>query len=131
MKVIYKNEKLFELKDKVNGIIGVASDRVSKKLSDVLTFIEKELDDDNWEDFELRFDQAHEDFIKKLKVDFPELTSKDLKVCAYLKMNLSSKEIAQLLNMTVRGVENARYRVRKRMHLDSSVNLSEWFLLRK
>lgn len=131
MKVIYKNEKLTELKEKVSGVIGVASDRVSKKLSDLLDFIDKELDDDNWEDFEFRFDQAHDDFIKKLKSDYPELTAKDLKICAYLKMNLSSKEIASLLNMTVRGVENARYRVRKRMRLDASVHLTEWLLLRK
>ena len=131
MKVIYKNEKLTELKEKVSSIMGVASDRVAKKLSNLLNFIESELDDDNWDDFELRFDQAHNDFIKKLKVDFPDLTSKDLKICAYLKMNLSSKEIANLLNMTVRGVENARYRVRKRMHLDPNVNLTEWLMLRK
>jgi ligand-binding sensor domain-containing protein/DNA-binding CsgD family transcriptional regulator len=131
MKVIYKNEKLTELKEKVSGVRGVASDRVSKKLSDVLEFINKELDDDNWDDFEFRFDQAHDDFIKKLKGDYPELTSKDLKICAYLKMNLTSKEIANLLNMTVRGVENARYRVRKRMRLDASVHLTEWLLLRK
>ncbi|TLX71953.1 hypothetical protein E9993_19260 [Labilibacter sediminis] len=131
MKVIYKNEKLTELKEKVSTIMGIASDRVAKRLSNLLNFIDIELDDDNWDDFELRFDQAHNNFIKKLKAEFPELTSKDLKICAYLRMNLSSKEIANLLNMTVRGVENARYRVRKRMNLDASVNLTEWLLVRK
>lgn len=131
MKVIYKNEKVNELKERMVSVKGLASEKVERKLSVLLNFIENELEDDDWEDFELRFDQAHNDFIKNLKEEFPCLTPKDLKLSAYLKMNLSSKEIAQLLNMTVRGVENARYRVRKRMKLDSSVNLTEWLLLRK
>jgi len=131
MKVIYKNEKLNELKERMVSVKGLASEKVERKLSVLLNFIESELEDDDWEDFELRFDQAHNDFIKNLKHEFPCLTPKDLKLCAYLKMNLSSKEIAQLLNMAVRGIENARYRVRKRMKLDSSVNLTEWLLIRK
>lgn len=131
MKVIYKNEKVNELKERMVSVKGLASEKVERKLSVLLNFIENELEDDDWEDFALRFDQAHNDFIKNMKHEFPCLTPKDLKLCAYLKMNLSSKEIAQLLNMTVRGVENARYRLRKRMKLDSSVNLTEWLLLRK
>ena len=130
-KVIYKNEKLTELKEKLQNIMKYASDRVEKKLKGVLTFIEGELENDDWNEFELRFDQAHDNFINNLKEEYPVLTSKDLKICAYLKMNLSSKEIAQLLNMTVRGVENSRYRIRKRLELDSSVNLTEWIISRK
>lgn len=130
-KVIYKNEKLNELKEKLVVIMAFASDKVEKKLKTLLAFIESEIEDDDWEDFELRFDQAHNNFIKNLKEEFPNLTPKDLKICAYLKMNMSSKEIAHLLNLSVRGVENARYRVRKRMGLESSVNITEWLLMRK
>ncbi len=130
-KVIYKNEKLNELKEKLVVIMAYASDKVEKKLKTLLAFIESEIEDDDWEDFELRFDQAHNNFIKNLKEEFPDLTPKDLKICAYLKMNMSSKEIAHLLNLSVRGVENARYRVRKRMGLESSVNITEWLLMRK
>nr|WP_319400863.1 triple tyrosine motif-containing protein [uncultured Carboxylicivirga sp.] len=128
MKVIYKNEKLSELKDKVTSIKEMASDKVARQLSRTLSFIDKELADDHWDDFEMRFDMAHNNFIKRLKEDFPNLTSKDLKMCAYLRMNLSTKEMAQLLNMTVRGVETARYRIRKRINLGSSSNLNEFIL---
>ncbi len=131
MQVIYKNEKLSELKNKLSGIIDIASDKVAQKLNQLMNFIESEIEDDEWEDFELRFDQSHDNFIKNLKEEFPILTPHDLKICAYLKMNLSSKEIADLLNLSVRGVENARYRVRKRMGLESSVNLTNWLLMRK
>ncbi|MCU4163737.1 two-component regulator propeller domain-containing protein [Carboxylicivirga caseinilyticus] len=128
MKVIYKNEKLSELKEKVESIKEIASDKVAQRLGKTLNFIDQELADDHWEDFEMRFDMAHNNFIKRLKEDFPDLTSKDLKMCAYLRMNLSTKEMAQLLNMTVRGVETARYRIRKRMNLESSENLNEFIL---
>ncbi|MCU4162821.1 ligand-binding sensor domain-containing protein [Carboxylicivirga caseinilyticus] len=131
MQIILRNEKLSELKDKISGITSLASDRVAKKLNGLISFIENEIEDQDWENFELRFDQSHNNFLKKLKEEFPNLSPKDLKICAYLKMNMSSKEIAQILNMSVRGVENARYRVRKRIGLDSSINLTEWLLMRK
>ena|GEM_PF-3739805 len=59
-------------------------------------------------------ERTHEQFLNKIKEMHPELTSKDLRLCAYLRMNLSSKEIAPLLRISVRGVENHRYRVRKK-----------------
>jgi DNA-binding CsgD family transcriptional regulator len=131
MEVIQKEEKITKLKDNISGIIQIAPEKVSKELSKVLEFIKNELDAGNHDDFEKHFDEAHNHFLKRLKSDYPDLTPKDLKICAYLKMNLTSKEIANLLNMTVRGVENARYRIRKRLHLDASDNLTEWILLRK
>ncbi|HSW67404.1 MAG TPA: hypothetical protein VLH16_02385, partial [Bacteroidales bacterium] len=63
-----------------------------------------------------------------LKADSPDLTSSDLRLCAYLRLNLSSKEIAPLLNISVRGVEERRYRLRKRLKLNSEQNLSEFIL---
>ncbi len=126
--VIYKNERISEIKLKLEELTPIAADSVKLKLNKVLDFIDKELEDDNWENFEVRFNQAHNNFIKRFKEAYPELTPKDLKFCAYLRMNLSTKEIAQLLNMTIRGVENARYRIRKRAGLESNDNLTEFIL---
>jgi DNA-binding CsgD family transcriptional regulator len=84
--------------------------------------------DQNWDQFELLFNQIHENFLQKLKERFPDLTNRDLKLCAYLRMNLNSKEIAPLLSMSVRGVEDLRYRVRKKMGLDTTVNLADFVL---
>jgi DNA-binding CsgD family transcriptional regulator len=78
--------------------------------------------------FEKQFDQAHENFFKRLKTNYPELTPSDLRLCAYLRMNLSSKEIAPLINITIRGVEERRYRLRKRLNLPSDQNLPDFIL---
>lgn len=91
--------------------------------------IEKNITSDNeWEIFETYFDQAHEDFFKRLISQYPELTQSDLKLCAYLRMNLSSKEIAPLLNISVRSIEVGRYRLRKRLHMKKDENLVEFIL---
>jgi FixJ family two-component response regulator len=79
--------------------------------------------DSDWQIFESLFDQAHENFFKRLKTAYPDLTQSDLKLCAYLKLNLTSKEIAPLLNISFRGVETRRYRLRKRLSLESDENL--------
>ncbi len=84
--------------------------------------------DDTWNQFAHHFDQVHNDFLQKIKEAYPQLTANDQKLCAYLKMNLSTKEMAPLMNISIRGVEVARYRLRKKINLDSSVNLNEFML---
>jgi DNA-binding CsgD family transcriptional regulator len=80
---------------------------------------------DDWQIFENNFERAHDKFFTKMKTNYPDLTSSDLRLCAYLHMNLSSKEIAPLLGISVRGVENHRYRLRKKMNLEHDENLVE------
>jgi hypothetical protein len=81
-----------------------------------------------WENFEVNLNHVHKDFIKILSVKFPNLTPKDIKLCIYLKMNLSSKEIAPLMNITFRGVELHRYRLRKKLSLSQEENLIKFLL---
>lgn len=76
----------------------------------------------------MHFNELNRDFFIRLKDEYPSLTPKDLKLCAYLKMNLSTKEIATLLNVSVRGVEASRYRLRKKMDLSSDKNITELML---
>ncbi|MFN5136350.1 MAG: helix-turn-helix transcriptional regulator, partial [Chitinophagaceae bacterium] len=68
------------------------------------------------------------DFVKQLKEVHPNLTGNELKLCTYLRMNLSTKEIAQLMNISVRGVEISRYRLRKKLGLGSEVSLFDYLL---
>jgi len=82
----------------------------------------------DWEMFENLFDQAHENFFKRLKQEYPDLTPSDFRLCAYLRMNLSSKEIAPLLNISIRGVEEKRYRLRKKINLNPEQNLTEFII---
>lgn len=87
----------------------------------------KRLDND-WDHFAIHFDQVHANFLSNLKEKYPNLSPSDLKLCAYLKLNLSSKEIAQLLNITPRAVEVSRYRLRKKLGLKPDVNLFDFLL---
>jgi len=80
----------------------------------------------NWDQFASHFNEINNDFLKKLKARFPSLTNSDLKVCAYLQLNLSTKEIAQLMNISVRGVDISRYRLRKKFQLSRPQSLNDF-----
>ncbi|WP_430817231.1 LuxR C-terminal-related transcriptional regulator [Carboxylicivirga sp. RSCT41] len=85
-------------------------------------------DEDDWNVFRMHFDRAHEDFFKRIKNTYDDLTPKDLRLCAYLKMNLSTKEIAPLMNVSTRSVEVHRYKIRKKLGLDPNDNLTEFMI---
>jgi DNA-binding CsgD family transcriptional regulator len=128
--IIHKNEVLIEIKTELEKQKDELGARYpARYLQRLTTLIDKNISNDNdWEIFEALFDQAHENFFKRLKESFPDLTQSDLKLCAYLKLNLSSKEIAPLLNISIRGVEIRRYRLRKRMSLTADKNLVEFIM---
>jgi len=86
------------------------------------------LNKNEWESFEHNLMQSNEDFVHKLSNKYPILTSKDIKLCIYLKMNLSSKEIAPLMNISFRGVELHRYRLRKKLNLSPEESLSKFMI---
>ncbi|PJJ07442.1 hypothetical protein CLU83_0613 [Flavobacterium sp. 1] len=81
-----------------------------------------------WEIFETNLNQINNEFITALSKKYPNLTSKDIKLCVYLKMNLSSKEIAPMMNISFRGVELHRYRLRKKLGLNQEEVLSKFLL---
>ncbi len=81
-----------------------------------------------WEAFESNLNQIHQGFIAGIAAQYPQLTPKDIKLCVYLKMNLSSKEIAPLMNISFRGVELHRYRLRKKLGLTAEENLYKFML---
>jgi DNA-binding CsgD family transcriptional regulator len=84
--------------------------------------------DNEWEQFAHHFDEVHSNFLKRISEQYPQLKPNDHRLCAYLRMNLSTKEIAHLLNLSVRGVEASRYRLRKKIGLDTNINLTEFMM---
>ena len=123
MSLIKKNEFLTSIKDKLE------QSENSTKVKSVIQTIDKDIsEEDNWKFFKKAFSNADKDFFRKVKNKHPELTSNDLKLCAYLRLNLSSKEIAPLLNISVKSVEIKRYRLRKKMNLDRETNLTDYIL---
>ena len=84
--------------------------------------------DKEWENFTKHFDKVHSDFVASLKEKHSTITGNELKLSAYLRMNLSTKEIAQLMNISVRGVEISRYRLRKKLGISSETNLFDYLM---
>jgi two-component system, sensor histidine kinase ChiS len=130
MNVVKQNETLLKIKEDIASTLKTDTpENQLKNLKRIIKLIDLEVKpDQNWNQFEQLFNQIHENFLQRLKERYPELTNRDLKLCAYLRMNLNSKEIAPLLSLSVRGVEDLRYRVRKKMNLDTEMNLSEFIL---
>ena len=122
MSLVKKNETLLHLKDELLSNKNNFNNQYSfKKL---IKQIDNSIEHvDGWELFEYNFNQVHEEFFNKLKTSFPGLTHKDLKICAYLRMNMSSKEIAPLLNISVRGVETNRYRLKMKLGITKEASL--------
>ena len=104
-----------------------AKARITKKIKDIRHDIKMNMEeDDNWDKFEQNFNIVYDDFMMKLDQKYPDLKLIDKKLCAYLRMGLSSKEMAQLLNTSERSIETARYRLRKKLGLGSGENLGEF-----
>lgn len=130
MDLIRKNKFLQKIKDELDKLKLLSTDETLKdKINSLMTKIDKDIDHKKqWEVFETAFDEVHEDFLKRLKSKHPSLTPKELKLCAYLRMNISTKEIAPLMNISVRGVEICRYRVRKKLNIDRDQNLTSMII---
>ncbi len=128
MTMVRKNNMLTELKEVIKNENSV-SDSVQSVKSKVIKLIDRNLNsDESWEIFNRNFAEVHEDFIERFTEAYPDITPGDLRLAAYIRMNMSSKEIAPILQISVRSVENKRYRLRKKMNLSSDTNLSEYLM---
>lgn len=132
MNLIRKNEMLIEIADNIakateelkkNGDATTVLSRLGKMERNIKQNIEH---DKNWKRFEENFDLVYENYLKRLSESYPELNVTDKKICAYIKMDLSSKDMAPLLNMSVRSIETNRYRIRKKLNLNREANLSDF-----
>ena len=126
MTLLKKDELLRIIKEDLKN---TPDPSASKKIKSVINVINRSVvEDSQWDVFKEAFDKADNDFIKKVKEAHPILTPNDLRLCAYLRLNLSSKEIAPLLNISVRSVEIKRYRLRKKMNLEHEKSLVDYIL---
>jgi hypothetical protein len=127
MAIIRKNEFLIDLKN----IVRKQKEELGSRYPDkYFNYLNNKIDEnissrDDRQIFENNFERAHEQFFQKMKNKYPDLTSSDLQLCAYLRMNLSSKEIAPLLGISIRGVENHRYKLRKKLNLQPEDSLTD------
>jgi ligand-binding sensor domain-containing protein/DNA-binding CsgD family transcriptional regulator len=130
MNLIRKNEFLGKIREDLQILKKVSRDEaVNEKILSVISKINKDIDNNKQREvFERAFDEVHEEFLDKLKSKFPALTPTELRMCAYLKMNISTKEIAPLMNISARGVEICRYRIRKKLGISRTTNLTSMLI---
>jgi tetratricopeptide (TPR) repeat protein/DNA-binding CsgD family transcriptional regulator len=111
-----------ELKSSVDATVSKTTQRISRMISYDAS------DDQEWEQFGREFSSIHQDFIDRLNNEFGSLSKSELRLITLLKMNLSSKDIANTLRISDDGVKKARYRLRKKMNLDSDIDIQEYVL---
>jgi DNA-binding CsgD family transcriptional regulator len=123
LQMLQKIELLQELKEKLeetsnNSVHTTVTKIINKGISQ----------DKEWEDFNTHFESINKNFYSKIKLAFPDISPNELKICALIKMNLSIKEMASILNISPDSVKTARYRLRKKLQLNTEDNLTEFIL---
>lgn len=130
MNIIQRGEVLTKIKDSIGQtMIHVEDEEAQGKFRQLTRLIRSaERTNDDWEKFNTHIHHANENFFFRLKEKHPDLTANELKLCALLRMNLLTKEIAQLMHVSVKAVEVGRYRLRKKLKIDSEVNLYDYLM---
>ncbi|MCB0518478.1 MAG: hypothetical protein KDD27_06055 [Saprospiraceae bacterium] len=130
MNLVVKNEFMETIKEELKEVRRKGKSSETKQ---ALEKIVKEIDStlrlqEDWKQFEFHFDMVHGDFLNRLREQFHDLTPNEQKLCAFLRLNLNTKEISNLMGISLRGVEIARYRLRKKLGIDQGQNLSKFIL---
>ncbi|MFA0963413.1 two-component regulator propeller domain-containing protein [Roseivirga sp. BDSF3-8] len=127
---MHRNEELNQVSSELKTILGKLKgnpeERRIKKLVETIDYTIK--DADNWEHFEKNFNLLHEDFLQRLMEAYPRLTHKDLKICAFIRMNFDNKEIARMLNITPKSLGVSRTRIRRKIDIDKNIFLNDFIM---
>ncbi|MCF8372088.1 MAG: tetratricopeptide repeat protein [Bacteroidales bacterium] len=126
MYLLKKSEFIQNIGEKLKDFIEKLSQDNQKYISEIITEIYQNSSEIDWKDFETRFHKVHVDFNEKLIRKSPSLTPNELKLCAFLKLNLTTKEIAAITYQSINSLEVARYRLRKKLGLENYENLIEF-----
>ncbi|MEL6721039.1 MAG: triple tyrosine motif-containing protein, partial [Bacteroidota bacterium] len=130
MNMVAKNEFIETIKEELNNVKekGKSAD-MRKSLERIVKDIDSTLRlQEDWEQFQYHFEQVHGDFLSRMTTQFNDLSPNDQKLCAFLRLNLNTKDIANLMGISLRGVEVARYRLRKKLDLQKGQNLAKFIL---
>ena len=127
--LVQKNETMKELKNKINTICRQNNGDVNRSLQKLRNLVDYSFSlDDDWQQFRFYFEEVHTDFFNALKEQYPDLTPNELRLSALAKLNLSIKETATILGITPDSVKTARYRLRKKLDIETEENLTEFMM---
>ncbi len=123
-----RNRVFLRLKEQLSKIRYEKDGNLSKAEYDNLQSIirEGEFSESSWAHFYDNFDLIHKSFFRTLRHRHPDLTTNDLRICAYLRLNMSTKELADIMGVTPKGAEAAKYRLRKKLSLPSDLSISDY-----
>ena len=122
MYLVRKNELINNVAERLLAVQENVKPENHKVLHDIILDLQKEADNDSWKEFELRFNQVHSDFYNNLRKMYPGLSPAEEKLCAFLRLNMSSKEIAAITQQSIKSVEVARARLRKKLNLTNTAS---------
>jgi DNA-binding CsgD family transcriptional regulator len=127
LNLIHKNEVLDDIKTQVQQIRILPEPELRMSLNSLLKAVNYSVHlDKDWDNFKHHFEQVHQGFFDKLKEQYPGLSPYDLRLCSLVKLNLETKQIATLLDISIESAKVARSRVRKKMGLQVEQNLQEF-----
>lgn len=118
MNIIRNNESMMQMADMIQS--SVDDGDPPQNLQKVIQSLRSLEHDRNWEEFEIRFTQVYQDFYKRLDAKYPDLTPNERRLCAFLKLNMSTKEIASITRQSVKSINVARTRLRKKLGISHS-----------
>jgi DNA-binding NarL/FixJ family response regulator len=129
MFLIQKDEILITLKEKLIEFSKSVNKELSSKISDLIKDLNLQQNDNRWKEFEVHFENVHEEFYNRLKLKNPDLTANDKKLCAFIRLNMSTKEICALTHQSVKSIEVARTRLRQKLNLSRDESLNTFISL--
>lgn len=124
MFLIQKDELIEMAIEKLISIINSKSTDYNKKINFLIKELKLSKSDNRWKEFEVAFEQVHEDFYQRLKTRYPDLTSNEKKLCGFIRLNMSTKDISAITMQSLKSIEVARSRLRQKLKLCSDENLN-------
>ncbi|MFA0963573.1 response regulator [Roseivirga sp. BDSF3-8] len=127
MEAQQKNEALLEINTELKKIANTATGVVAMSLKRVIKQIEQNTrDTSQWEEFKQYFEKSHPKFLQTIEKQFPQLSAQDLRLCSYMKIHMTTHEIADLRHVTPETIRTQKYRIKKKLGLSKEVDLTEY-----
>ena len=118
-----KNEFIMSISEKIKKAKLQEKPGNTRHFDEIITELEANSESISWDEFEMRFQQVHVDYYKILNEKFPDLTPNELRLCAFLRLNMTTKEIASITYQSLKSIDIARYRLRKKLGMEKDENL--------
>ncbi len=134
MLIVEKNNLMRDFHDQLNNLTRMSTEDpsisikvITKELKSLKKRSENHLEtDDSWDTFKLHFEEVHPNFLNLIRNKGKDISHKDLKLCAYLKLGMETKQIALLLNITPASIRTSMYRLKKKFNIDDQLDLRKY-----